>query len=35
MVYGAVTQTGGFITVASAPGVGTTFEVYLPRQPNG
>jgi PAS domain S-box-containing protein len=29
-VYGIVTRTGGHIRVASQPGVGTTFEVYLP-----
>ena len=30
MVHGAVTQTGGFVTVDSEPGCGTTFELYLP-----
>ena len=30
-VYGAVRQNNGFITVASEPDRGTTFEVYLPR----
>jgi PAS domain S-box-containing protein len=29
-VYGAVVQNGGFVTVASAVGEGTTFRVYLP-----
>jgi len=31
MVYGAVRQNGGFITVSSAPEQGATFEIYLPR----
>jgi PAS domain S-box-containing protein len=30
-VYGAVKQNGGFVTVHSVVGVGTRFEVYLPR----
>jgi len=30
-VYGIVRQSGGFVTVVSAPGTGATFEVYLPR----
>lgn len=30
-VYGTVDQSGGFITVSSKIGIGTAFEIYLPR----
>lgn len=30
-VYGVVKQSGGFIWVESAPGIGTRFELYFPR----
>ena len=33
MVYGIVTQSGGFITVDSAPGQGATIAIHLPSTP--
>lgn len=30
-VYGIIRQTGGFLNIESAVGVGTTFTIYLPR----
>jgi len=34
-VYGIVRQTGGFVFVDSAPGVGATFRIYLPQHMAG
>jgi two-component system, cell cycle sensor histidine kinase and response regulator CckA len=31
MVYGIVLQAGGCVTVDSSPGLGTVFNIYLPR----
>jgi two-component system NtrC family sensor kinase len=33
-VYGFATQTGGFVTIDSTPGTGTTVTIYLPRDPD-
>jgi signal transduction histidine kinase len=34
MVYGFVRQSGGHVTIESAPGAGTTVAIYLPKAPN-
>jgi CheY-like chemotaxis protein len=34
MVYGIVKQSGGYIGVATGPGQGARFEIYLPRFEN-
>lgn len=31
LVYGVVQQNNGYISVHSAPGIGTTFDIYLPE----
>lgn len=31
MIYGFVRQSGGFVSIDSTPGAGTTVELYLPR----
>ncbi|MHB8107812.1 MAG: PAS domain S-box protein [Candidatus Cryosericum sp.] len=31
IVYGAAKQAGGWVTAESPPGLGATFEIYLPR----
>jgi two-component system cell cycle sensor histidine kinase/response regulator CckA len=34
-VYGIVRQSGAYLTVRSTPGVGTTFDVFFPRELDG
>jgi CheY-like chemotaxis protein len=35
MVFGFITQSGGHITLRTAPGAGTTLLLYLPRADDG